>query len=75
MNTMNNGQATKIFLATLDAATQAKILGSIARHYGATIEAIRTEVTDDEAEQLLEYMVEPERSATRVLMQRAKLAA
>lgn len=72
---MNNGQATKLFLATLDATTQAKILGAIAKHYATTVDAIRTEVTDDEAEQLLEYMVEPERSATRVLMQRAKLAA
>jgi hypothetical protein len=72
---MNAGQTTKRFLATLDTATQNTILGSIAKHYATNVDAIRAEVTDDDAKQLLEYMVEPERSATRVLMQRAKLAA
>lgn len=65
---MGNVNAT--FLAVVDARTKAAILDGIARHYGITAEEALAEVTDDEAEHLLDYQVEPQRSATSVLMQR-----
>ena len=65
-----NGQITKAFLESLDADTRNAILSSIAKHYEITNERALAEVTDDEAESLLDYLVEPVRSATSVLMQR-----
>ncbi|WP_427047326.1 hypothetical protein [Halomonas casei] len=61
------------FLSVVDVATKNAILESIAVHYGITPEEAFDEVTDEEAEHLLEYMVEPQRSATSVLMQRHSL--
>lgn len=58
------------FLQAVDAATRNEILLSIAKHYGITVERAHEEVTADKAEHLLDYMVEPLRSATSVLMQR-----
>jgi hypothetical protein len=61
---------TEEFLSVIDSKTKAAILESIAVHYGKTPEVIYAEVTDGEAEHLLDYMIEPQRSATSVLMQR-----
>lgn len=58
------------FLAVIDGDTKAAILESIAAHYGITPEAAFAEVADEQAEHLLDYMVEPMRSATSVVMQR-----
>lgn len=58
------------FLSVVDSDTRAAILTAIAGHYGITAEEAFAEVTDAEAEHLLDYMVEPQRSATSVLMQR-----
>lgn len=58
------------FLAVIDSKTKAEILGAIATHYGISEQEAFEEVVDDQAEHLLDYMVEPQRSATRVLMQR-----
>lgn len=58
------------FLAVIDGGTKAKILESIAVHYGISSEKAFAEVTDDQAEHLLDYMVEPQRTAASVLMQR-----
>lgn len=58
------------FLAVISSDTKATILESIARHYGITAEQAFAEVADDQAEHLLDYMVEPQRTATSVLMQR-----
>jgi hypothetical protein len=66
----SNGQNNRNFLASLDAETSGMILGSIADHYENTVEVIFDEVVGDEAHGLLEYMIEPMRSATSVLMQR-----
>jgi len=60
----------KAFLDILDAKTKGEILGSIADHYGTDRETIYNEVTSTHAEHLLEYMVEPMRSAASALMQR-----
>lgn len=58
------------FLSVVDQATRDGILASIATHYGITPAEAFDEVADDKAENLLDYMVEPQRSATSVLMQR-----
>ena len=65
-----NGQNNRSFLESLDAETSGLILGAIAEHYENTVEVIFDEVVGDEAYGLLEYMVEPTRSAASVLMQR-----
>jgi hypothetical protein len=58
------------FLSVIDGKAKALILESIAVHYGITSQEAYDEVTDSEAEHLLDYMVEPQRSAASVLMQR-----
>jgi|EP00659_Diplonema_papillatum_P003089 hypothetical protein len=58
------------FLSVIHSDTKAEILESIAGHYGITPEKAFAEVTDAEAEHLLDYMVEPKRTATSLLMQR-----
>ncbi|MDZ5605330.1 hypothetical protein SJI00_21375 [Pseudomonas sp. RP23018S] len=58
------------FLSVIDSAAKAAILNSIAGHYGITSEEAFAEVADAGAEHLLDYMVEPQRTATSVLMQR-----
>lgn len=60
----------KQFLALVDADSKAAILKTIADHYGCTVEEAYSQVIDEEAEHLLEYIVGPQRAATSVLMQR-----
>jgi hypothetical protein len=60
---------TTRFLNAIDPKTKVEILDSIARHYGISPAEAFEEVTDDEAEHLLDYLVEPMRSATSVIMQ------
>lgn len=61
------------FLSVVEGETKAAILESIAGHYGITPEEAFAEVTDADAEHLLDYMVEPQRSATSLLMLRRGL--
>lgn len=56
------------FLNTISSNDRDFILKSIANHYGITSKEALAEVTREEAEWLLEYMVEPARSATWRLM-------
>ena len=72
---MTNAQTTARFFAAADAKTKGAILANIAKHYGITQAEALDEVTDDEAESLLDYVTGPERAATSVLMQRHGLAA
>lgn len=58
------------FLNSITPQAKAMIVDSIAAHYGTTADAIVEEVCDPEAESLLDYMVEPARSAASVLMQK-----
>lgn len=67
---MTASQKNAAFLATTDAATHQSILDSIAQHYGITAEEALAEVTDPEAEHLLDYLTGSVRTATSVLMQR-----
>ena len=68
--TLSNAQVNAAFLAATDANTKAQILSNIAKHYGITSEAAYAEVTDAEAEHLLDYVTGPERTATSLLMKR-----
>ena len=67
---MTNATTTAAFLGIVTAEAKRQILGSIAKHYGTTAEAIFSEVTDEEAEHLLDYMTGAERIAASVLMQK-----
>jgi hypothetical protein len=60
---------TSEFLSSIDPEMRAKILNSIAKHYGTTPDVILNEITGKDAEHLLDYMVEPLlRSETSSLM-------
>ena len=67
---LNNGQKNQIFLAAVDSRINHQILDSIAKHYGITRQAALLEVTDEEAENLLEYLNVEIRSATSLIMRR-----
>jgi len=71
---MTNAQTNKAFLNATDAKTRAMILANIANNYGITSADAFEEVTDDEAEHLLDYVTGAERAATSVLMQLHGLA-
>jgi uncharacterized phage-associated protein len=66
---MNNTTTAK-FLAIIDDATKAAILANIAKHYGITAAQALSEVTDADAEHLLDYVTGSTRAATSALMQR-----
>lgn len=69
-HTMSNGQKTMAFFSSIDFKTQGAILAAIATHYGiSSVEAFE-EVTDNEAEHLLDYLTNEVRTATRLLMKR-----
>jgi hypothetical protein len=67
---MRNQELNQEFLAHTDDATRREILESIARHYGISQKEAFNEIVGENAEHLLDYLVEPVRSATSVLMQR-----
>jgi len=67
---MTNAQINRKFITALDATTQAEILDNVARNYGITRQQAFEEVTDDEAEHLLDYVTGPQRMATSLLMKR-----
>ncbi len=67
---MTNAQINAKFLAATDAATKAAVLANIAKHYGITSAEAYAEVTDEEAEHLLDYVTGPERAATSLMMKR-----
>jgi hypothetical protein len=68
--TMN---ANSTFLNTITAQARDMILDSIAIHYGISRADALAEVSDEEAEHLLDYMLEPARSAAHVLMQKHRM--
>jgi len=61
---------TEAFLSAIDNKSKSAILSSIAKHYGVSEKEAYKEVIGDEAEHLLDYMVEPHRGAASALMQR-----
>jgi hypothetical protein len=67
----SNAAVTKFFLDAIDEKTRNEILANIATHYGITAEEALAEVTDAEAERLLDYIPGgPIREATSLLMKR-----
>ena len=65
---MTNAQLTALFFASTDAMTKAAILENIANHYGLTQAEALAEVTDEEAESLLDYVTGPARAAASVMI-------
>jgi len=70
---MENQKINQEFLARTDAATRREIFESIARHYGISQKEAFNEIVGENAEHLLDYLIEPIRSAVSVLMQRAQV--
>lgn len=58
------------FLSMIEPLAKAHILGAIVEHYGITPDQAFDEIAGQDAEHLLDYMVEPHRGAASVLMQR-----
>ena len=67
---MTNATITAAFLNSTDSKTKNEILTNIANHYGITIVEAYEEVTNDEAESLLDYVTGSIRSAVSVLFQK-----
>lgn len=57
------------FLAAINPAQRQRIIKALALHYGTTEQDALAEVTGDDSEHLLDYLVEPVRSEASVLMQ------
>ncbi|MBA1280568.1 MULTISPECIES: hypothetical protein [Pseudomonadaceae] len=70
MNTIFNTR----FLDKIEPEARAMVLDDIAERYGITPDEAYKEVTSDGAEHLLDYLVEPLRGATQVLMQKHAMA-
>lgn len=71
---MTNAQITRRFFALTDSKTKASVLDSVAARYGITRQQAEDEVTDLEAESLLDYLTGAVRTATHLLMKRHGLA-
>jgi hypothetical protein len=66
---MTNGQRTEKFLGLADSKIRESVLANIAKNYGITLDAAMLEITDPDAEHLLDYVTGPERAATSAFMQ------
>ena len=73
MTTMKKNDINRSFLSLVDEKTKLEILSSIAKDYGASNDEVYQELVNEEAELMLDYMLEPCRSATYILMQRHNL--
>ena len=67
---MTYSTLTIAFLNSTDSRVKNEILTNIANHYGITTEEAYEEVTDEEAESLLDYLTGNIRSAVSVLLQK-----
>lgn len=54
-----NATITRKFFSLTNAETQQAVLENIAKHYGISMNEALAEVTDDEAESLLDYVTGP----------------
>lgn len=68
MTTANNGSNNATFLAAIGGEAKAVILESIANHYNISTQQAYEEVSNEYAEHLLAYMVEPHRTFAFSLM-------
>jgi len=67
---MKNHEITLRLFQVTDADTKRDLLQNIANHYGITPQEAEAEVTDPEAEHLLDYVTGPMRAAAHVIMKR-----
>lgn len=67
---MANNEINAQFLNAIGPIAASMVLNAIGKNYGVSAESIRDEVTGEGAENILDYMTEPERSAAYVLYQR-----
>lgn len=67
---MINSTINTNFLKATHPKVKARILDSIAERYGITPTEAFNAVTDPEAEHLLDYLIDPVRLATSLLMKR-----
>lgn len=65
---MTNAEINKHFLSVITLKLRDSILSAIAAHYGITKEEALEEVTDAEAELLVEYLTGPIQTQTYSLM-------
>lgn len=72
---MTNAQINARFLAVSGAKIRNRVLAGIANHYGISTEAALAEVTDADAEHLLDYVTGPDREAVSIMMQARGLHA
>jgi hypothetical protein len=71
---MKNNEINKKFLSLTDANVRDEVLSHIANHYRITKEEALEEISDEEAEHLLDYLSGPVRTATSLLMRRHNLS-
>ena len=67
-----NNKINMAFLKAIDADTREAIIQNVAQHYGISKDMALLELSDEEAEPLLDYLTGPVRTATSVLMQRIR---
>jgi len=65
---MSHGSNTADFLEKIPVEAKNEILDNIANHYGIKRDAALVEVTDPEAEHLLDYVTGPTRGGVDILM-------
>lgn len=65
---MTNAEKTRKLLGTINRAGANMILDNIANHYGITRLDAFEEVTDEDAESLMDYMTGNERDTAALLM-------
>lgn len=70
---MKNHEINKKFLSLTDAKVCDEVLTHIANHYRITKEEALVEISDEEAEHLLDYLTGSVRTATSLLMRRHNL--
>ena len=67
---MKKGKVTNLFLKAVDLKTKNAILTNIANHYGITVNEAFEEITDSEAESLLDYVTGTTRAAVSLYFKR-----
>jgi hypothetical protein len=70
---MSKSKNTQKFLDSVPAKTRTAILSNIANHYGITNAQALEEVTDVDAEHLLDYVTGPEREDFSLFMKMSGL--
>lgn len=66
---MNNGQLNRAFLNYTTPQMKSIILENISKHYEICVSEAEQEVTDEESENIMDYITGNERSAIHVIYQ------